>query len=115
MALRHLEIMVNRLHLELMGNPLDLDPTGNPLDLEPTGNPLDLEPMGNHLHQHTLEVTKGVLVGALVLVEITDRGQDLHTVEITCMGVLVSILAQVKDNKGTGRYKSVGINFLLAS
>lgn len=93
MALRHLEIMVNRLHLE---------PMGNPLDLEPMGNPLDLEPMGNRLHQHILEVTKGVLV----LVEIIDKGQDLHMVEITCMGVLVNILAQVKDNKGTGRVGS---------
>jgi hypothetical protein len=76
--------------------------------------------MGNHLHQHTLEVTKVVLVRVLVLVEITDRGQDLHMVEITdrgqdlhmvqitCMGVLASILAQVKDNKGTGRYNSIG-------
>jgi len=90
---------------------------GNPLDLELMGNPLDLEPMGNRLHQHILEVTKGVLVGVLVLVEITDRGQDLHMVEITdrgqdlhmaettCMVVLVSILAQVKD-KGTGRVGS---------
>jgi hypothetical protein len=84
---------------------------GNPLDLEPMGNPLDLEPMGNRLHQHILEVTKGVLVRVLVSVEITDRGQDLHMVEITCMGVLVSILAQVKDNMGTGRYKTLALDF----
>jgi hypothetical protein len=33
-------------------------------------------------------------------------------VQITCMGVLASILAQVKDNKGTGRYNSIGnMNF----
>jgi hypothetical protein len=85
------------------------------------GNPLDLEPMGNRLHQHILEVTKGVLVQVLALVEITDRGQDLHMVEITdrgqdlhmveitCMGVLVSILAQLKDNKGTGRYNNIAL------
>jgi hypothetical protein len=84
---------------------------GNPLDLEPMGNPLDPEPMGNRLHQHILEVTKGVLVRVLVSVEITDRGQDLHMVEITCMGVLVSILAQVKDNMGTGRYKTLALDF----
>lgn len=80
-----------------------LEPMGNPLDLEPMGNPLDLEPMGNRLHQHILEIDRGQ---DLYMVEITDREEDLHMVEITSMGVLVSILAQVKDNKGTGRVGS---------
>lgn len=95
LALQHLEIMVNRLHLEL---------TGNRLDLQLLGNRLDLELTGNQLHQQILELTKGVQV----MVEITDKGQDLHMEEITCKGVLVSILAQMKD-KGIGRVGSKGL------
>uniref|UniRef100_A0A453HL66 Uncharacterized protein n=1 Tax=Aegilops tauschii subsp. strangulata TaxID=200361 RepID=A0A453HL66_AEGTS len=110
-ALQHLEIMVNRLHLEIMVNHLHLEITVNRLHLEimvnhllldPMGSHLDLQLMDNRLGRDILEVTKGVLV----MVETTDRVQRLHMEGITCKGFLVSILAQVKDNKGTGRVGS---------
>ena len=98
----HLEIMVNRLHLEIMVNRLHLEITVNRLLLDPMGSHLNLQLMGNRLGRDILEVTKGLLV----MVETTDRVQRLHMEEITCKGFLVSILAQVKDNKGTGRVGS---------
>jgi len=96
--LLHLEIMVNRLHLEIMVNRLHLEIMVNRLHLEIMGSRLDLQLMGSHLDLHILEVTKGVLV----MVETSDRVQGLRMEEITCKG----FVAQVKDNKGTGRVGS---------
>ena len=101
-ALQHLEIMVNHLHLEITVNRLHLEIMVNRLHLDPMGSHLDLQLMGNRLDRDMLEVTKGVLV----MVETTDRVQRLHMEEITYKGFPISILAQVKDNKGTDRVGS---------